>query len=706
MRSTKSRRVRAVSTGSLALLAALATGTARADEGMWTFDAPPREAIQKRHGVVLDDRWLEHVRLSSVRIPGCSASFVSENGLVLTNHHCVRGCLEALSSPARNLLADGIVTTSNAQEERCQATQAYVMVASQDITETVLAAGKGLYPESASAAKKAAMAKAETDCSARMKGVAAKEGGDYVCEAKELYQGGQIWLYTSRRYTDVRMAFAPEGSAAHFGGDPDNFDFPRYCLDMALLRVYENGQPAKTPHHLTWSKTGIAAGEPVFVSGHPGQTQRLLTMDQLGARRDLDFPLRMILLSEQRGRLVEFSKVSAENARVARTTLLGIDNNMKRGRGQFQALLDEAAMAQKRAAENELRARVAGDPKLQAAYGDGWGDVERSVAAYRELHLRAAMLESRLGFQGTLFGHAWSLVRGAIERPKDNALRLREYADSALPAIAQRVAAKAPISNELEIAQLSFSLEKLREYLSPDDAAVKAILGKESPETLAKRLVGGTKLADPALRKSLWDGPSAAVLASDDPLLAFARKVEEFARPVRKAWDDRVEALERRGAEKIAQARFAVYGTSVYPDATGTLRLTYGAIRPFEKNGVTVGPFTEMGGAFDRATGEEPFDLAPSFLAHRAQIDGKTPFDFTMDTDTIGGNSGSPVVDKKGELVGLNFDGNPFSLSGAFWFNPERNRSIAVDSRAILHALDVIYGEGGKRLAAELRQQP
>ena len=509
LRVLRGLRRRSRTTVSAAVVLAFASallagpGAGWADEGMWTFDAPPRDLMRAKYGVAPDAAWFEHLRLSSVRIPGCSASFVSADGLVLTNHHCVRGCLEALSSADRDLIAKGFLASDRSAEERCQASQASVQIASQNVTAEVLAAGRDasgqdLPTDAAGVAKKAAMTRIEAACAERMKA----QSGDYQCEVRSLYQGGEYWLYTSRRYADVRMVFAPEGAIAHFGGDPDNFDFPRYCLDMALLRVYENGAPAKTPHHLAWSATGIAAGEPVFVSGHPGATQRLLTMDQLLARRDVDYPLRIQNRSELRGRLIEFSRTSAENARVAKPTLQGLENNIKRERGQMRALLDDEAMTKKRAEEDRLRAQVAAAPKLAAAYGGAWDEIRASTEAYRELFERHGLLEQRQGFLGSLFTHAWALHRAAVERPKPNADRLREYSDSALPAMAQRVAAKTPIANELEILQLSFSLEKLREFLSPDDVAVREILSalnggdgktQDSPAKLARRVVEGTR---------------------------------------------------------------------------------------------------------------------------------------------------------------------------------------------------------------------
>jgi hypothetical protein len=676
--------------------------TARGDEGMWTFDSPPVEAIRRASGLSLDRQWFDHVRLSSVRLAGCSASFVSPDGLVLTNHHCIRGCLQGLASSERDLQRTGFLAANRTAEERCPAGQASILVGTEDISKVVLAAGKDaaggdLPADRANLAKKAAMSRLENACVEESKSAGS---GPLHCEARELYQGGQAWLHKYKRYTDVRLVFAPEGDIAHFGGDPDNFDFPRYCLDMSLLRVYDNGAPLKTADYLRWSTAGAKPGDTVFVSGHPGSTQRLLTTEQLRVRRDLDFPLRLNLLSELRGRLVEFSKTSPENARVSNSLLLGVENNFKRGRGQLSALLDDEAMARKLESERELRRRVDQDASLREKDGSAWDEIAVAARAYRRLHLRNLFLEGRQGFQGSLFGHAWTLARGAIERPKPSAERLREFADSSLPAIEQRLGAAVPIAKELEIIQLAFSLEKMREYLTPDDPAVRELLGKQAELEMARRLVTGTQLADPERRQALWRDP-AAVAASDDPMIVFARRVEKFARPLREAWDNEVEAVDRRNGERIAHARFKLLGTSVYPDATGTLRLTHGSVRGWEKTGVQVEPHTRFAGLFTRATGSEPFVLPQRWSAAQDTLDPSTPMNLVADTDIIGGNSGSPLIDGKGELVGLVFDGNIPSLAGAYWFDATLNRTVAVDSRGMLEALEKVYG--ATELVREIR---
>jgi hypothetical protein len=473
---------------------------------------------------------------------------------------------------------------------------------------------------------------------------------------------------------------------------------------MSLIRVYEDGKPASTPHYLRWSASSARPGDAVFVSGHPGSTERLLTFEQLRTQRRFVLPFQLYRLAEERGRLQRWSAQSAENARLARPTLLGIDNSFKRARGLLDALLDDPALERKAQAEGELRAAVRRDPRLEAEFGSAWDSMAKAQEAYRRLYLRHDFIERGGAFSSRLYSSARSLVRGAAERPKPNTERLREYSDSALPALEQMLLARRPISAELEKLRLAFSLEKLREFLGPDDPAVREILGKESPESLAEALVSGTGLADEAKRKELWQGGQAAIDASQDAMVRFAARIDPLARSLRKEWETAVEAPTTRQGERIAKARFAVKGTTAYPDATFTLRLTYGSVKGWPKGSVAIEPFTRTAGLWQRSTPYEPFAPAPRWLEARGKLSPDTAFNLTSDNDIIGGNSGSPMVNGRGELVGLVFDGNLPSLAGAYWFDGSQNRTVAVASPILLEGLEKVYG--AERVLDEIRGEP
>jgi hypothetical protein len=669
-----------------------------ADEGMWTFDNIPKKAIQEKHGVTITDAWLDKVRLSSVRLGdgGCSASFVSPDGLILTNHHCVRDCLDQLSSARNDIAAGGFLARTLEEEIRCEGASANVLVGTEEITSKIVSAAKGLPDKEANEARKREMTRLEKECEE-----ASKKGKERLyCEAVTLYQGGQYFLYKYRRYDDVRMVFAPENAIADFGGDPDNFNFPRYDLDMALLRAYENGRPVRPERHLRMKAAGPPAGEPVFVSGHPGSTERTLTVAELRTLRDVIQPLRLLRGEELRGRLIQFSKTGPEPYRIAANSLSGIENSIKVYKGELAALLDETLLDRKMAEEKELRARVASDPSSRAANGSAWDEIARAEKIHRAIHVRHAFLEDGTAFTSDLFDYARSLVRAAAERRKPDAERLREYRESALPQVERDVLANLPIYPDLEELKLSFSLDKMREWLGPDDPLVKQILGKETPDDVAHALVSGTKLADAALRKRLWDGGQKAIEESADPMIRFALLVDPESRAIRKRFEDEVEAPVSAAHEKIARALFAAKGTSIYPDATGTLRLSDGVVKGWIENGREVPPFTTIGGAFERATGRPPFDLPPRWIQAKPRLKMDTPLNFVSTNDIAGGNSGSPLIDRDGFHVGLAFDGNIHSLAGAYWFDPSVNRTVAVHPAAILEALRAVYG--AERLAREL----
>jgi hypothetical protein len=511
------------------------------------------------------------------------------------------------------------------------------------------------------------------------------------CQAVTLYDGGQYWLYQYRRYDDVRLVFAPEEDIAAFGGDPDNFQFPRWCLDFSLLRAYVNGAPAATPQHLAIDFDGPDAGDPVFVSGHPGSTDRQLTVAELKTLRDRELPPALLRASELRGRYIQFAKTSEEASRIVADPLAGLENTIKVQRKQLDALLDDAVLTQKRDAEADLRARVARDRTLAAEIGDPWQKIEEALTEEGTRWLPYLYLEGGTGFNSRLMRYARTLVRAAAERPKPNAERLREFTDSALPRLEQQLGASVPIYPELERLTLSFSLERMREWLGPDAPIVRRLLVAETPDELAARLVDGSRLADPMYRLELWNGGQAAVDASTDPFIVLARELDPEARELRKWHEDNVEAQIEAAHEQIARARFQILGTSVYPDATFTLRLNFGSVQGWIENGKPVEPFTYLERLFERATGEPPFRVPDSWLTAKPTLDLRTRFNLSTNSDIVGGNSGSPLIAASGRIVGLLFDGNIHSISGAYWFDVEKNRAVAVHPAIIREALTKVY---------------
>lgn len=686
----------------LAVLASLplllAAPRAHADPGMWTFDNFPSELVRRKYAADINRVWLDRVRTSVIRLANCTASFVSPDGLILTNHHCSEACLHEHSTGADNLIEKGFLARTREREVRCGTQVADVLMGMEDVTAKVDAALRGLGDKAANDARKKTLTQLEQACEEESRQA---PGGPLKCESVTLYQGGQYWLYKYHRYDDVRLVFAPERDIAAFGGDPDNFQFPRWCLDMSVLRAYgPDGKPAHTPSFLSLKPAGPEAGEVVFVAGHPGHTDRLLTVAQLLELRDVYLPHWLLRASELRGRLIEFGKTSAEARRIAEDPLNGLENSIKVRRGQLAALLDERLLESKRAEEAALRAKVAADPQLAAVTGDPWAQIARAEAVNRQIELPYTWIELGAGFNSALFNYARTLVRGAAERARPNTERLREYRDAALPRVAQRLTAPVPVYPQLEKLTLSFSLERMREWLGPDAAIVRQLLSQDSPDTLAARLIDGSKLADPALRRQLWDGGQAAVEASHDPMIELARAIDAEARAWRVRYEDQVEAPVDAAAEKIARARFKVYGASEPPDATFTLRLSIGTVQGWKENGTEVEPFTHLSRLFERATGAEPFRIPDSWLAVKSELDPATRFDLSSSNDIIGGNSGSPLIDAKGRVVGLIFDGNIHSISGDYWYDAAINRSVAVDPAIIFEALRKVYK--ARELLAEM----
>ncbi|MFO1014847.1 MAG: S46 family peptidase [Caulobacteraceae bacterium] len=666
-------------------LVSFAAAPARAEEGMWTFDAFPRSQVAVSYGVVVEQPLLDHLRLASVRLTsGCSGAVVSREGLVATNHHCVVDCVQNVSAPGRDFVRDGFLTAGRTDERKCAGMQAEILIGITDITAQVAAAVKDKTGEDFLLAREAATEAGEragcgTDSRLR-------------CQTIPFFRGGQYKVYKYRRYDDVRLVFAPEFAVAFFGGDPDNFNFPRHNLDCAFLRLYDNGQPAQTPEHLRWSGAIPADGELMLVSGNPGATERQLTVSQLETLRDLVIPVSQLQRSELRGRLITFAGQSDESRRIATDALFNVENTFKVFFGRQFALNDDLVMAGRRAAEANLRARVAANPALQAEIGDPWGDIEEAQKAYAEQYIVYRQLEAAAGFGSELFDYARTIVRGAVERPKPSDQRLPEFSDARLALVEKGLFDEAPVDPPLERMFLEFWLSKTREYLTTDALASQVLLGRESPEAMAARLVNGSRLANPAYRRALWDGGLPAVIASDDPLVQFVLTMDPLARVTRRNWEDKVTGPIERASERIARARFAIYGDTAYPDATFTLRISYGKVAGWTERGSPVAPFTTLGGLFDRATGADPYALPPRWLDAKGRMDLTTVLNFTTTNDIIGGNSGSPVVNVRGEVVGLAFDGNIHSLGGSYFYDSDLNRTIVVSTASVSEALRKVYG--------------
>jgi hypothetical protein len=674
-----------------AFLLLLSLFVLRAEEGMWTFNNFPVDKVKAQYGFTPTTEWLDHVRLSSVRLAqGCSASFISPNGLVLTNHHCAAACIQQISTAEKDYSAKGFQAKTPAEEARCPGQEANILESISDVTARVNAATKGMADKAANDARKAEFARIEKECAT---------GDELRCEVISLYGGGVYDLYKYRRYQDVRLVFAPEFAIAFFGGDPDNFMFPRYDLDMTILRVYEKGQPLKTPHFFPFSPAGAKEGELTFVPGNPGSTQRQDTIAMLEDERDFARPHMLMYLSEYRGLLTMFQTRGDEQQRISQDDLFGVENTLKAFKGEHQSLLEPSFFDQKRKEELDFQKKVQANPKLRAEYGKVWDDIAKTVKASRPKFLSYLYLEGRFGFRSVLFRHAKRLVRMQEEYAKPNEKRFEEFADARKPENEQATLSPAPIHPELEIETLTFSLTKLREVFGMEDKRMREIFGKQSPRDIATAAVKGSKLADPAVRKGIMEGKHP--LDGSDSMIALARLLDPIARAARKEYEDDVEAPVKLGQEKLAKARFAAYGTSIYPDATFTLRLTYGAVKGWMENGKAVTPFTNFGGAFEHATGRDPYALPQSWLDAKPKLNQLTPFNFVTTNDIIGGNSGSPVINKEGQIVGLIFDGNIHSLGGAYGFDEKLNRSVAVHSSAIFEALEKIYA--AQRVLTEIK---
>ncbi len=683
-------RAAAAASGILALASA---PPAAGEEGMWTFDNFPTERMQAEMGWAPDQAWLDRVMAGTARLPGCSATNVSGEGLILTNHHCVISCVTALSSTDANYIADGFMARMREEELRCPNMSVQVLLGVEDVTQQIETATAGITPENFARARDGEIARLEAACSS----------GPVRCEVVTLYQGGRYAMHRFRRYDDVRLVFAPEHGMAAFGGDPDNFNFPRYCLDFSFLRVYEEGAPAQTPNHLSMRFAPVEEGEVVLIAGNPGRTSRLRTTSELAFERDVNLPWQIASLSEIRGRLIAYSALGPDQARIASSALQGVENSFKGLSGRRLALVDEAGFGRVAAREADLQQRVRRNRAEQRQVGDAWGEIARAQAAYRGIFYRYQYLEARAGERSFLFQWARDLVRSAAEASKPDSERMPRYTQARLPAVEQGMRAQRVVEPSFERVHLEFWLSKLREHLTVDDPAVRLILGDESPEALAERL-SHSRLADPLYRMQLWEGGAAAIEASDDPLIVFIRRWDAAAREVRGQYIAQVEGPVARAQERIARARFRAFGDDDYPDATFSPRISFGRVEGWsEPSGRVVGAFTRLAGLYERATGHEPFVLSQRWIDARARLDMNTLFNVSTSTDVIGGNSGSPLLDREGRVVGAVFDGNIHSLGGEYFYDEALNRSVTVSSPIIRVALADVYGMSA--LLAELEAQ-
>jgi hypothetical protein len=605
--------------------------------------------------------------------------------LIFTNHHIAQGCIHDLSTNGKDYMKNGFYAPTRAEEPKCPGVEFIVLQGIEDVTSKVNAAVKpGMSDAEAGKAQREAMSGLEKDCST----------GGIRCDVVTLYSGALYHLYKYKKYEDIRLVMAPEFDIAFFGGDPDNFEYPRYDLDISFFRAYENDQPAKIKDYLAWSKTGVKEGDLVFVSGHPGTTNRLLTLNQLEFLKDNQYPLMLASLKRRIEVLQKFAAQSEENSREAEHDMFGLQNAYKAYTGYNSGLQDNELMAKKAGEEKELRRYVSSDPKRQQEFGDPWTEIAKAVDAQRQIYKPLAYLENMGGFRGMLAGYGRTIVRAAEEKTKPSNERIRGFQDSALPTLEQRLFSTAPVYKSLEQVQLAESLAEMSDVLGADNQAVKTALAGKSPQERAREVIAGTKLDDVAFRKQLYDGGKAAVDASGDPMIVLMRSVDPAARAVRQTNEDEVESVLRKNAGNIAKARFAQGGFSVPPDATFTLRLSYGAVKGYKLNGKDVPWFTTMGGAYEHAAEHDskpPYQLPESWVKAKPSLDLKTVYDTVSTPDIIGGNSGSPVINKGGEVVGIIFDGNIESLPWNFMYSDKVGRSIATDSRAIIESLKKIY---------------
>ncbi len=668
--------------------------SAPADEGMWLFNQPPRQMLKDRHQFDPTDAWMEHLQKSSVRFnSGGSGSFVSEDGLLISNHHVGADALQKISTKENNYLRDGFSAKALEAEVKCLDLELNVLQSIEDVTVQVNAAiPKDAAPAVAFAARRKVLAEIEK---------ASMDKTGLRSDVVTLWQGGAYHLYRFKKYTDVRLVFAPEAQIGFYGGDPDNFEFPRHDLDICFFRAYENDQPAKVPHFLKFSTTGAKDGELVLVSGHPGRTSRLLTVVELEYLRDQGLPFRLNSLKRTEVLLESWSARSEENSRRAKDELFGVKNSRKAIDGKLGGLLDPVLMGDKVKAEAAFKARLQGSAEHEAALAayDKIAAATKTVAAQAT---RQNFLEAGLGFHCDSFGIARTLLRAGDERPKPNGDRLREFTDSGKESLEFSLFSEKPIHTDLEILTLTDSLTFLAGQFGGNDPLVQKVLAGKSPRERAAQLIQTTKVRDVAFRKKLYEGGAAVVAAAKDPLIELARLVDAESRALRKVFEEQTEVKQQAQAA-IARARNALLGTAGYPDATFTLRLSFGLVKGYEEDGKQIPAMTTFGSLFERAkemNHRPPFDLPPLWEKRKSKLNLRTPFNFVSTCDIIGGNSGSPTVNRAGEFVGIIFDGNLQSLPWDYAFGEKVGRAESVHSAAIYEALNKVYG--AKELAGEL----
>ena len=666
--------------------------TARADEGMWPFNNLPRAEIKKKYGFDITDAWLRKVQLASVRFnSGGSGSFVSADGLVMTNHHIASDVLQKISTPQKDYIKEGFYAATRDQEAKAPDLELNQLVGIEDVTARVMSAVK---PDMTTAQANAARNAEINNISAE----AGKKNGlrnDVIA----LYQGGQYNLYTYKKYTDVRLVFAPEFEIAFLGGDPDNFEYPRYDLDLALFRVYENDRPVHSDNFFKWSEQGSKEGDLVFVSGNPGRTNRLDTVAHLEYLRDFGIPLLLKYLQHLHDMYTRYGALGAEQERRAHEDLFGVDNSLKAYIGEEGApgrggLKDPSVIPAKKKAEDELRKMVAASPRMQKEYGDAWDAIAKERKELPSYERERRFLESGWGFSSDYFNFARTLVRMAEEGAKPNAQRLPEYTDGNRESLEQELYSPAPIYDDFEKMKLSNSLALMRDEMGADNDIVKRVLQGKTAEARAEELINGTKLKDVDSRKKIGAGGPQAISSSDDPMIQLARSIDKEARAARKRYESEVIAVERSNYGKIARALFETKGNSMYPDATFTLRLSYGTVKGYKIDGKPYAPFTDLAGLWQHAAehGDKyPYHIPESWEKAKSSLNLKTPLNFVSDADIIGGNSGSPVINRNGEIVGLIFDGNIQSLPGDFYFDGAINRAVSVDVRGMFEALRKVY---------------
>ncbi len=655
-----------------------------ADEGMWTFDNPPVKQLQERYHFTPEQQWLDHVRLSSVRLnDGGSGSFVSPHGLLLTNHHVARGQLQKNSTKEHDYIKEGFYAATSEQEMKSPDLEVNVLVSMENVTDRVMAALKSAKtPAEEFAARRAVIAGIERE---------SLQKTGFRSDVVSLYQGGEYWLYRYKKYTDVRLVFAPEAQIAFFGGDPDNFTYPRYDIDFALFRVYENGKPIDSKDYLKWNPKGAADNELVFVSGHPGSTSRLDTLAQLEFLRDTALPVTNKLLKQRIAVLKAYAAEGPEQARQVASMIFGLENSLKARTGQYQGLLDKAVMDKKAKEESDFKAKVMANPQWKAAYGGAWDEIDqaqkKAMSRFQESYYHS--LDSSLA---TL---AMTIVEYVAEVKKPDGERLPGFHEAQLDSLKLRMFSPAPIYPQMEIARITGALEWDLSGVPASDPFLKMVLDGRAPKDAAAALVNGSKLADPAVRRKLLEGGEAAVAASDDSMIVLARKLDPMRRELIKWMQDNVQSVEQRAGEKLGKARFAAYGKTTYPDATFTLRLSYGQVQGYPMNGTKAPYKTTLYGLYDRAYSfnfENDFALPSRYMEARNKLDLATPVDFVTTNDIIGGNSGSPVINKNAEVVGLVFDGNIESLVGDFVYDATANRTVAVHTAVMTEVLQKLYG--------------